>query len=384
MIRVILTAGLWSLALVTLGQDVSHDRLAREDYAAEVKALADDSYLRRELAKVRLRSAGEAARPELIAGLSSSELEVRLVAHELLNGLAETRLERRIAALLQSSDSGDDVDLPGWHSFREAAGDTADVRALFARIVRDHAASLAWIDRLNERDSDCTSDDVLTEMNRFLPIEVARLNDGDPVRWCLRLLAASRPQLRAAPVLSSRLRGGLLNPNVAERLLESPHEKTLRRLIGHWLQLSAQRYINTSMLKVALTYDCGGVAIPMATQTLQSQQARPASVAAAMVLLTRLDPAAARRDLPQWTEDARVCHVWQIVATRRRAVQTQVGDVAVALLLYLDGYDPRQVGFKDLQADPQTIYREFSIGFEDEESRREAKEAAARLIQRAG
>lgn len=378
--RMLLTAGLWSLALVTLGQQAPPHPSACDDYAAEVTALADDSYLRRELAKERLRAGGEASRPALIAGLSSPELETRLVAHELLVRIAETRLERQIAALLESHGSDERIDLPGWQAFREAAGDTPQVRLLFVRLVRDHTASLAWIDRLDDRAPGRSSDEILTELNTFLPIEVARINDGDPVRWSLLLLAASRPELRSAPVLSSRLRGGLLNPDVAERLLESAHQETLRRLIGHWLKQSAERYINTSMLKISLTYDCASVAIPMAMQTLESQQATPASVAAAMVLLTRLDPLEARRQLPQWTEDTRVCHVWQIVATRRRAVQTQVGDVALALLLYLDGHDPRQVGFEDLEADPQTIYREFSIGFEDEISRQRARQAAAQLV----
>lgn len=378
--RVLLTAGLWSLALVTLGQDALPKSSARHDYAAEIKALADASYLRRELAKERLRAGGESSRAALVAGLASADLEVRLVAQELLNSLAENRLERQIAILLESPAVEHQPDLPGWQSFREAVGDSDDDRALFARMVRDHTASLVWIDRLDDRDPERPVDSVLAEMNAFLPIDIARINEGDPVRWSLLLLAGSQPELRGAPVLSSRLRGGLLNSAVAEKLLESPHEETLRRLIGHWLKASAERYINTSMLKISLTYDCGSVTIPLATQTLESPQATPASVAAALVLLTRLNPAAARRHLPRWTRDTRVCHVWQIVATRRRAVQTQVGDVALVLLLYLEGHDPRQVGFEDIQADPQTIYREFSVGFEDELSRQRARDAAGRLI----
>lgn len=367
---------------MTLGQEAMPDRPAGDGYAAEIAALADDSYPRRALAKERLVAGGEASRAALIAGLASPELEIRLVAQELLSSLAESRLERQIALLLESSGENRAIDLPGWEPFREAAGDTAEVRALFARMSRDHTATLAWIERLGDRDSPRSLDSVLDEMSQFLPIDVARINEGDPVRWSLLLLAASRDQLRAAPVLSSRLCSGLLSPVVAERLLQPPYEATMRRLISHWLQLSAERYVNTSMLKIALAYDCHAVAIPMATQTLESAQATPACVAAAMILMTRLDPERARGLLPRWLGDTRVCHVWQIVATRRRAVQTQVGDVALALSLYLEGHDPRQVGFEDLEADPQTIYREFSVGFEDERSRQRARKAAAHLLRR--
>lgn len=383
MSRLVATVGLWSVALVTLGQDAVPDGPVGGGYAAEVEALASDSYPRRALAKERLLAGGDASRAALIAGLASGDLEVRLVAQELLHSLAETRLERQIALLLQSSGQDRAIDLPGWNSFRQVAGDTAEARALFARMARDHSATLAWIERLDDRATPRSMDSVLDEMNQFLPIDVDRINDGDPVRWSLLLLAASREQLRAAPVLSSRVCGGLLNPAVSERLLASPYEGTMRRLVSQWLKLSAERYVNTSMLKISLAYDCHAVAIPMATQTLESSQATPACVAAAMILVTRLDPDRARGLLPRWLEDSRVCHVWQIVATRRRAVQTQVGDVALALSLYLAGHDPRQAGFEDLEADPQTIYREFSVGFEDDRSRQRAREAAARLLQRA-
>lgn len=345
--------------------------------AGEVQALASGTYRRREVARERLLRGGDASRAALVAGLSSPDLEVRTASRELLTELAETEQERQIARLLAGSAAGQPIDLPGWKLFSAAVGDAPPHRVLFAQIVRSHAPSLAWLEQLGAIDPDRSHDQMLSEMNSFLPIDITAISQGDPDQWGLLLLAASQPELRAAPVLSSRLRGGLLNPAVAERLLASTHQATLRLLIGNWLEVSSERYINESMLKISLAYECGGIATRLAIRTLQTRQATPASVVAAMTSLARLEPEMARRELPRAVDDVRV---WHIVATRRGPIRSQVGDVALALLLYLDNRDPREAGFDSLEADPQTIYRDYSLGFDDETRRRRAHERAQQLL----
>lgn len=345
--------------------------------AAEVDALASESYRRREVARARLLRGGEAARAALAAGLESPDLEVRTASRELLRRLAESEQERQIARLLSGSSEAEAIDLPGWKLFSEAVGDAPPHRTLFVRIVRSHAPSLAWLDQLGELDGARSHNAILSEMNSFLPIEISGLSQGDPDQWGLLLLAASQPELRAAPVLSSRLRGSLLNPAVAERLLASPHQTTLRRLIAHWLELSSKRYINESMLKISLAYECGEIATRLAMKTMDSRQATPASLVAAMTLLARLEPDLARRELPRVIDDVRV---WHVVVTRHGPIRSQVSDVALALLLYLDNRDPREVGFDALEADPRTIFRDYSLGFDDESQRRRAHERAQQLL----
>ena len=91
-----------------------------------------------------------------------------------------------------------------------------------------------------------------------------------------------------------------------------------------------------------------------------------------MLTLTAVNPEAAADELPGFLTDRRVCQIWQIMASRRRAVQTQLGDTALALLMYCRGIDPRDAGYLDLQADPLNVYREQSLGFETENQRSKA------------
>lgn len=370
-------------ALPAYSQDaLANERQLAEQTASawdEVSALADRSYARRELARTRLRDQGEGALPLLESALQSPRLEIRHAAARLLDELKSARTERALGRLLSGQPQTDVDVLPGWKLMSQAIGDDLQARMFYARMVRQHEESLRWIDRIEEQ-PELAAEAESIGLDSYLPISIHRINDGDPVRWGLLLLAASRPQLRATPVLSSRIRGGLLNPQVNERLQGSKQFGMVQRLVSHWLKESSESYINTTMLKIALLYDCRETALQMANDSVATPRSAPAAVATSLTLLARLQPDRARELLWDWTDDTRVCHVWQIMATKRRAVQSQVGDVATALLLYLHNLDPRDYGFADIEADPALIYREFSMGFEDENQRRKAKEAAIEAV----
>lgn len=343
--------------------------------AVEVAALGDPSPSRRTLARHRLQAWGIEARESLVEGLSAESLEIRLAAKELLETLDSQQLERQIAKLLRGNSELDITFLPAWDRFHQLCGDSPGTRRLYAGLLREHGYSLRWLADVAEPGL-LADPQELTSLDHYLPIEAKLINQGDPHRWALILLAASQRQFIDVPVLTSRVRGGLLNPKVQAGLAASKHYPVLQRLVGQWLSITSANYVNSTMLKIGLAYDCQDVAAELAERSLANPHASPASLATSLILLARLQPVRAETELVRWVDDRRVCHVWQIVAARRRAVQTQVGDVAVALLLHLENRDPREHGFVDLQADPQLIFREFSMGFEDEKSRLAAHASA--------
>jgi hypothetical protein len=348
-------------------------------YADEVAALLAPSHVRRALAKQRLLLGGDTAVEALRPLLTSDPLEMRMSAKELIDILEQEKLENSIASFLARKQLASTDCLPGWDVFSRAAGDTHDSRVLFSRLVRKHVHSLAWLDTLDQGDRGAGQAAYL-EMDQHLPIDVSRINDGDPARWALLLMASSHDSLINAPILSSRVRGGLLNPQVASRLKESQHYSTIKRMIVAWLQATRQRYVNSTMLKISLVYQCDETAIDMSSQLLATSNSAPASIATALILQSRLEPTKARATLCHWLHDDRVCHVWQVAAVRHRAVQTEVRDVAMAMLLYLEGHDPRQFGFEDIEGDPETIFREFSMGFEDNGARQAAHQASRKIL----
>jgi hypothetical protein len=86
------------------------------------------------------------------------------------------------------------------------------------------------------------------------------------------------------------------------------------------------------------------------------------------------------RLLVERVSDNRTAHVWQLIASRKIKIRTQVSDVAVALMLHQQGIDPRNAGFAELQADPFVVFREHSLGFSSESERRNAYVKAQKLL----
>jgi hypothetical protein len=357
--------------------ELAGELAAEESLDEDVRDLGNLSPTVRQRARYRLTLRGEEAREVLLAGATHQDLEIRSSCRQLLLMLVEANQERLLRKLLHSTAT--DIDLPCWDRFVEVAGDTAESRRLFAAMIREQPVAMAWLHTLSSEKS-TESEYELLAVEEYLPLELARLNDGEPVRWAVLLLASQEPKLEMLPVLSSRMRSGLLSATVSQRLRQSQYGLTVQRLVGNWLTSASDHYINASMLKLALVYRCETIAVELAVKTLDCQHASPATVATALMLLARLQPEQARLELTRWLDDARVCHVWQVMATKRRAVQTQIGDVATALLLYLSHHDPRACGFLDIEADPDTIFREFSMGFEDEAARRSAYTEAHTLL----
>lgn len=366
-----------------VGVEGGHEAIAQEehwDLAGEVEALGSPQHTRRQLARVRLRESAIRAKRSLEAGLASPSLEIRLASRELLDELDAVLLEQGIARLLLGDGVEGESELPGWLIFRKAAGDDLASRKLFAKIVRSDRRALLWLERL-AADPVLAAEAEVTGLDTYLPLELGRMASGDAAAWGLLLVAASQPELKSVPVLSSRVRSGLLDVETAQRLNDSPHTSVIRQLVSHWLHESSEAYVNATMLKIALYYRCDETALMMVDHILSTPRSSPAAVATALILLTRLQPSRAERELRGWRGDRRVCHVWQIVAARRRAVQTQVGDVAVALSLYISGHDPREFGFADIEADPALIFREFSMGFEGETLRQDAYQRALNVLE---
>lgn len=118
--------------------------------SAELEALSDRSYVRRQLAMQRLLEAGPGIIDEVEPWLHAPELETRLSARKLLASLRNQRRELELSKLLEVDHKLDQLDLPCWPAFAKAAGNTRESRELFARLVRSHGDALEWLDGLKD------------------------------------------------------------------------------------------------------------------------------------------------------------------------------------------------------------------------------------------
>ncbi len=346
-----------------------------EDWVGQLGAV---SYHERRAAMLRLQEAGLTARPALLAGIKSENLEVRTTCQRLLGALAGSEQEAELERLLYGYTPGHVYELPGWERFRKASGDSPAHRALYVQLARRHGAGLRWLDSLTHAPRGSAEE--IATVPETLGIDVQRLSAGDECDWAFVLLAASQPQVRHTPTLVSQVYGGLLEPRVSQKFLSEGEDAPVFGLLKTWVAAQDDPIPRRSLVQVCLRYGLRQHAVTLAKRILQHGGA-PSASQYALLTLARLDDPAIEDQLTAALGDQRVCHTWQVVGNSRRTVKTEVRDTALALLLRRSGLDPREFGFSDLQADPDTIYRDFSIGFANDEERDHARTLAMAALQ---
>lgn len=344
-----------------------------------VLQLGSPRYAERQRAILELQQAGPEARPALQAGLGLPDLEIRKNASELLRRGLSDPFDAELLRMHRASQSGHSYSLPGWETYQRCVGDTAASRALFVAMASRYRRLLCERFQTPVPKENCESffQEILNH-----PVHAAHARDGDPATWGLLLLNwVALPEDCGNPWYVQRIRSGLCSTRAAVALRTGPHAEPLRLFVAEFLNRELSVGVQRATLQIALQWECNLQAIRLAEAALDPSHASSAgNVALALAVLTRLQPEAAKKTLPDWVQDARPAQVWQIIATTRKRVQTQVGDVALAMLLTLEGVDPRKIGFEDLEADPLTIYREHSMGFENDRQRTIARQTAMQYI----
>ncbi len=146
----------------------------------------------------------------------------------------------------------------------------------------------------------------------------------------------------------------------------------IQRLVDQWIVVHPNVGSVRDRLLVAMRYQCQSRAAELSQRTLADNTAGASALATAMLCANVLGQDDLRQQLIARLDDDRTAHIWQLIASRKTKIRTQVRDVALALLLHDRGIDPRHVGFIELQADPLLLFRDHSLGFADDPSREAA------------
>lgn len=341
--------------------------------------LESNSYRIRQRAAENILRSGELAIEPLQLQAEHSDAEVRMQCRRLIKQIHDEQIDRELNHLLTNYDPARTYRLPGWQPFRSACGDDTSARGLYRRLLRHDRSFMQWLQRV-EDDPSYDIENQLADQQRHLSPSTQRLNSGDPLLWSMMLLAGTNEKICQVPVLGSHIRCGLQCGPTVQNLTQGNNRQATLRLVRSWIVRQSTSYASRSTLRIAMLYQCDELARELAIDTLKQHHAPPAAVQTALMFLSDDQPQAAKEHLIASLRDERVCQVWQVASARRRAIQTQVRDTAMALLLHLQGIDPRRVGYQDIQADPLTIFAEQTLGFETQSQRLEAHQQGAALL----
>lgn len=374
----------WVLTDHALGQaetSPEEQGLRRTDRSAKqlVEQLSHDRYHTRESATRELieraisgdHSEQENVTASLEQGLRSHSFERREACQRILEEISIARCDQQLRRLLNPRCRPDSIKISGWDLFRGIAGDDIEARKFFARLFEHHSDTLH---RLHSMRDSQPRESLLGKLDPW------RLPAEDSAAWALLLLAESeRCKFKSQP-FNSRLGTALSCSPMGPTVNRCSESRVLRRLIAHWIQIHEQRHAQRDRLLIAMRYGCDDVAVEICSRILDDRSATPATEVTALLAAAALR----RNDLELQArlrlQDSRTAHVWQQVTSRKVKIRTQVKDVALAVLMYHHGLDPRQAGYRDLQADPSFVYRDHSLGFPNPDARLAAQKEAVSLL----
>ena len=299
-------------------------------------------------------------------------LEVRIAIEEVRHRIRQVRRDRQLACLLNPRCDSASVQLPGWSSFSRLVGSELPARRLFARTIRRFPQPLSDLEF-------GFSDQGFTQL--IESIDPYRLPSEDTEAWTLVIMLDLEARKPPASDLTSRLAMALCNSAMGPKSNGASGENPLRRLIGQWLRENDTECATRERLLIAMRYGCQDLAWEVCAEALADRSTSPSTQVTALLTAATLDRGDIEFHLRDRLDDQRTAHVWQLIATRKTKIRTQVRDVALALLLHHHKIDPRPVGFGELQADPLFLYRDHSLGFPDDDARRKAFTRAMRLIE---
>lgn len=375
MLRRIHCVLLIAIALIPVARSRAWGDAGAANFDKLVNQLDDPAFLARSAAATALISAGSrfdsavATQVEqaLGRGLQHTSLEVRIAVTEIHREIEQARLDRQLACLLNPHCKADSLSLPGWSGFMRLAGADMASRRLYASLYDRSPRTL------RDLGNGLSGKSAARLISRLDPY---RLPPQDVVGWSLLLVLDIEGPHVAVPHLTSRL--GLALGNSA--MGPNTNHHVVRRLIDRWVRTHAGDCPVRERLLIAMRYGCHDLAAELCEQTFSDPTASPSALVTALLSACTLGCSDLETHVRGRLHDSRTAHVWQLIASRKTKIRTQVRDVALALLLHQHGIDPRTAGFEELQADPLVLYRDHSLGFPNEVSRQASFARAKQLI----
>jgi hypothetical protein len=308
---------------------------------------------------------------ELRNGLAHRSMEVRIASGETLKEIDQLRHDHEMERLLNPRCKPTTIQLAGWKMYSRFAGDDMAARRLFANLSQEYPTALRQLEL--EEYSECTQ--ILARK-----LDAFRLPSEDAGGWTMLLLLDIQAGNDSAPNLQSRLAMALSNSAMGPKNVGKRGAEVVRRLIDRWVRAEERGRALRQRLLVAMRYDCRATAAELCDQVFADVSASPSTQVTALLCGLALGRSDLESQARLRLDDDRTAHVWQLIASRKTKIRTQVRDVALAVLLHRHGIDPRKAGFEELQADPVLVFRDHSLGFPSEMSRRESYVTAMNLL----
>jgi hypothetical protein len=359
----------WALGADASGPATSDDTRVR----SLVRQLGSESYDEREQAFAELAKLGRKVEKALKEGLEDSDMEVRHRCEELLALATRTEMEVALDLFLQNKDDKVLLKLPAWPRFSKVVGETPETRALFVQMCCAEGPLLELAEK-SPRDAAVKFGErtQLLQQTLFQPFGVR--GSVSPGEVAALLYLATNSDLNINQQALYQLCSLFHQPEPRQLLTNNP---AARKLLASFVEKRSDATMVHQNLYLVQNFnltECLGWAVKLATEKGQQAYVR----ATAMTVVGRMGNKEHVALLEPLLSDTTQLGQMQFNTTR---INTQVRDVALAMMVLLSGQDIHSYDFPylkvlrpQIQQNPKAFYYSYHyLGFSDDAGRNAAQ-----------
>jgi hypothetical protein len=319
------------------------------------------------MATETLSSMGLSVEGAVKQAASHRDPEVRIRARQILRVIRHADRQRLINAFIAGADVADDAGLPGWSAFQEIAGNDDNARKLYVQLLEDE---WEFLDAVYQSEPPVASSLVA---GRIIALDLASRRKP-PVtvgNIASLLLVASRDQVELTNQAANLMSLCYRSSDFEAAIRNGPSRDALRALLGRVIAggagNSADPYL-TQRFHFSLYYDLKEGLEP-ARQVLREGLGIPHVRQYALLVLGKLGETQDETIIESLLNDPSV-----IISSRvnRQRIETQVRDVALAVLVHRRGGKFQEYGMTDVKPHPTTFLQLATVGFANDQQREQA------------
>jgi hypothetical protein len=357
-----------------------------------VRTLGDRSYKAREKAAHELLQMGKSAFVALQMGLQDNDPEVRNRCRLLWPRAFDLDLHARVDDFLADTDGKKNHDLPGWERYRKLVGDSTAARELFAKMVR---AEGRMMEQAEHHPEDFAPEKLAARcqlMQQLVnnPRADLRINAGEG-EYAQVLFLSSNPKIPSTQQSCQLVGNVLYQPMLQRAITSGEHADILKKLVIAFFERHVEESPNViyQMNSVAMQVNMKELLDPALKVAVNPKVLVNARATALTLVgrlgtkehIARLEPIVADNTLVgNFVLNIRVVPAANppggvpggVVNNQVRSV-IQLGDVALAMVIHLNGQKPGDFGYDNVKANPNYLNSYAYLGFSDDAARAEAR-----------
>jgi hypothetical protein len=347
-----------------------------EEVRRLVAQLGSQDYHAREAASNTLVTLGPAVVPFLEEAAQSPVLEIHTRAERLLAIVVRESFEQEVQAFLADVDGRRGTTLPGWDRARLRLAETDDARRLFAEMYRTEPALFEAYGEDNAKAAAAFGlrvdelHDQQYQRSRTNYRLRNQLQQATSANVMALLFVGADAELELPHPLVARFRTMFVQAWPAPRVQAAPEREYIREWLAEWiLHQFAQPQREYESIVLGMQYDVPQV-LQLALDVLRQGETHYYSRTYAASCIGKYgQPWHLSLVESLLTDQTSVNQPEHRINNRAVRLETQVRDVALAVLLQRTGQEPREYGFADLDTSVDYIHLLQSVAFESAQKR---------------